>query len=29
MVINVDGNSAVVKELLTKTGATEINEKDA
>jgi len=29
MVINVDGNLAVVKELLTKTGATEINEKDA
>ena len=29
MVINVDGNEAAVKELLTKTGATEINEKDA
>ena len=29
MVINVDGNSAEVKEILTKTGATEINEKDA
>ena len=29
MVINVDGNSVAVKELLTKTGATEINEKDA
>ena len=29
MVINVDGNLAVVKELLTKTGATEIKEKDA
>ena len=29
MVINVDGNSAAVKEMLTKTGATEINEKDA
>ena len=29
MVINVDGNSVAVKELLTKTGATEINKKDA
>ena len=29
IVINVDGNSAAVKEMLTKTGATEINEKDA
>ena len=29
MVINVDGNSASVKEILTKTGASEINEKDA
>ena len=29
MVINVDGNEAAVKELLTKTGATEINEKEA
>ena len=29
MVINVDGNSAAVKEMLTKTGATEINEKEA
>ena len=29
IVINVDGNSAAVKEILTKTGATEINEKDA
>ena len=29
MVINVDGNTAAVKEMLTKTGATEINEKDA
>ena len=29
MVINVDGNTAAVKELLTRTGATEINEKDA
>ena len=29
MVINVDGNLAEVKEILTKTGATEINEKDA
>ena len=29
MVINVDGNLAFVKEILTKTGASEINEKDA
>jgi hypothetical protein len=29
MVINVDGNFAAVKEILKKTGATEINEKDA
>ena len=29
MVINVDGNLAAVKEILTKTGATEINEKEA
>ena len=29
MVINIDGNLASVKEILTKTGASEINEKDA
>ena len=29
MVINVDGDTSSVKEMLTKTGATEINEKDA
>jgi hypothetical protein len=29
MVINVDGDLATVKEILTKTGASEINEKDA
>ena len=29
MVINVNGNEASVKELLTKTGATEINKNDA
>ena len=29
MVINVDGDSSPVKEMLTKTGATEINEKEA
>ena len=29
MVINVDGNLADVKEMLKKTGASEINEKDA
>lgn len=29
MVINVDGNLSAVKEILTKTGASEINEKDA
>ena len=29
MVINVDGDTSSVKEILTKTGATEINEKDA
>ena len=29
MVINADGETSFVKEILTKTGATEINEKDA
>ena len=29
MVINVDGDTSSVKEMLTKTGASEINEKDA
>ena len=29
MVINADGDTSFVKEILTKTGATEINEKDA
>ncbi len=29
MVINVDGDTSSVKEILTKTGATEINEKEA
>ena len=29
MVINVDGDTSSVKEILTKTGASEINEKDA
>ena len=29
MVINVDGDTSSVKEMLTKTGATEINEKEA
>ena len=29
MVINVDGDTSSVKAILTKTGATEINEKDA
>jgi len=29
MVINADGDISSVKEILTKTGATEINEKDA
>ena len=29
MVINVDGDPSSVKEILTKTGATEINEKEA
>ena len=29
MVIDVDGNTKLVKDLLSKTGATEINEKDA
>ena len=29
MVINVDGNLATAKEILTNTGASEINEKDA
>jgi hypothetical protein len=29
MEIVVDGDVAAVKEILTKTGATEINEKDA
>ena len=29
MVINVDGDTSSVKAMLTKTGATEINEKDA
>lgn len=29
MVINVDGNLSDVKEILTKTGASEINEKDS
>ena len=29
MVINTDGDTSSIKEILTKTGATEINEKDA
>jgi len=29
MVINTDGDTSFIKEILTKTGATEINEKDA
>ena len=29
MVINVDGDTSAVKQMLNKTGATEINEKDA
>ena len=29
MVINVDGDTSSIKEMLTKTGATEINEKEA
>ena len=29
MVINADGDTSSIKEILTKTGATEINEKDA
>jgi hypothetical protein len=29
MVINIDGDTSSVKEMLTKTGASEINEKDA